>query len=400
VNIRRLLIIPVLVSCFAGTPDFAEGGSPYEANGLGIIIPDNTGKSRSLGSAGIALGDGTNMMRGNPALLGTFTRHSYSVSMLHDRATMFMGGSEQPSYAKTNPDLLKFVLPLGRGIVASWGLSPYSRTDVTIGVNPEPGSNYSDKVKTSGGINISTMGIAGSIKQKLYLGVALNYHFGTNEENWTRTFDSDSDLHSRTNYLKKKYKGYSTTFGILANPHKSMSVGIGYTTQADLDMNVVVRSGNLLDPEIPFTKRNTKLPSVMRMGVSSQFGSRLTAVFDYSFEQWEDIAETDKEKLMYNNSYQFGGGLRFVPSTRMNAPFYMKLPLSAGFKYRTLYYKSYPKIDTVSERAVTLGFEMPLKKRIGILISSLEYGVRGDKGKNGWDETYISFGLSLVGMIR
>lgn len=399
-NIRRLLIIPVLVSSFAGTPDFAEGGSPYEANGFGTIIPDNTGKSRSLGSAGIALGDGTNMMRGNPALLGTFTRHSYSVSMLYDRATMFMDGIDQPSYAKSKPNLLKFVIPFGRGIVASWGLSPYSRTDVTIGINPEPGNNYSDKVKTSGGINISTLGIAGSIKQKLYFGAALNYHFGTNEENWTRTFDSDSDLQGRTNYLKKKYKGYSTTFGILANPYKSMSVGFGYTTQTDLEMNVMVRSGNLLDPEIPFTGRNTKLPSVLRMGVSSQFGRRLTAVFDYSFEQWEDIAETAKEKLMYNNSYQFGGGLRFVPSTRINAPFYMKLPLSAGFKYRTLYYKSYPKIDTVSERAVTLGLEMPLKKRIGTLTSSLEYGVRGDKSKNGWDETYLSFELSLVGMIR
>jgi len=243
VNIRRLFILPVLIGCFAGITDFAECGSPYEANGLGTIVPDNNGLSRSLGSGGIALGDGKNMMRGNPALLGTFTRHTYSISMLYERATMYLDGIDQPSYAKSKPNLLKFVIPLGRGIVASWGLSPYSRTDVTIGINPESGANYSDKVKTSGGINISTLGIAGSIKQRLYFGAALNYHFGTNEEDWTRTFASASELHGRTNYLRKKFKGYSTTIGILANPYKRMTVGVGYTTKADLDMNVMVRSG-------------------------------------------------------------------------------------------------------------------------------------------------------------
>ena len=58
------------------------------------------------------------------------------------------------------------------------------------------------------------------------------------------------------------------------------------------------------------------------------------------------------------------------------------------------------EIETVSEMAFTLGIEFPLKENIGLLISSLEYGIRGDKDKNGWDETYMALGLSLVGKIR
>ena len=106
---RRLVKISVLLSALVCFPHDARCGSPYAANGLGTIIPDDVGRSRSLGSAGIALGDGVNMMRGNPALPATFSNHSYSISMLYDRTKTFTGGSDQPTYAKTKPIL---VLPI------------------------------------------------------------------------------------------------------------------------------------------------------------------------------------------------------------------------------------------------------------------------------------------------
>ncbi|MBN1292290.1 MAG: hypothetical protein JXB48_10665 [Candidatus Latescibacteria bacterium] len=390
----------ILTSILLLLPQKADCGSPYAANGLGILVPDDQGRAQTMGSAGAAYGDGMNLMRGNPALLGTVTTHTYAISMLYDKTKMFYGGTEQPEYARTNPSLVKFVFPLGRGLVVSWGLSPYSRADAKININAEPGVKYNDKLTTSGGINISTVGFAGSIKKRLYLGIAFNYHFGAIDENWTRIFDEDMDLHNTTDYLKRKYKGYSATFGVLVNPYKQTYVGFGYTTQAALDLNVVVHPGSVLESEIPVERTKVNLPSMIRMGVSSQLASRLITVLDYSYELWEDAAKTTKEKAMYNNSHHFGGGIRLLPSTRFNASYYKTVPVSLGFKIGTQYYKSYPKIDVVSEKAVTMGFEFPLKGKIGILISSFEYGTRGDKDKNGWDETYFSFGLSLIGKIR
>ncbi|MCE5251594.1 hypothetical protein LLG96_15400 [bacterium] len=394
------VMITAFLMCFIYILPEGRCGSLYSANGLGIVLPDDVGRAKALGGAGIAVGDGINMMRGNPALLASFSSPSYGFSAVYDNAKTFTGGTERPVYAKTNFNLLKFVLPIRKGIVIGWGLSPFSRTDAIITLPKEPDSQYQDEMKTRGGINISTIGIAGTVKNRVSFGVALNYHFGTIEEDWKRTFPADSGLNTATDYLKKKYKGYSTTFGILVNPYKTTYIGIGYTTQTDLTMNAVLHPGDSLDPEVPILTKKTRIPSIFRMGVSSLVGTHLMATFDYSYEKWENAAKTEKEKEMYNDSIRFGGGVRYKPSNKFNAPYYLTVPVSAGFRYGTLYYKSYPEIDTVTEKALTFGLEFPLKKNIGKLISSFEYGVRGDKDKNGWDETFYSFSLSLIGKIK
>ena len=103
---------------------------------------------------------------------------------------------------------------------------------------------------------------------------------------------------------------------------------------------------------------------------------------------------------MYSNSVRYGGGLRFTPSTRINAPFYLKLPISAGFKAGTLYYNSYPLIESVKEKSFTMGIEIPFGKGTGRLYNSIEYGIRGDKSKNGWEETFFRYGISFIGSIK
>ena len=121
---------------------------------------------------------------------------------------------------------------------------------------------------------------------------------------------------------------------------------------------------------------------------------------DIKFAQWEDAARQPKEKEMYNNTYRFGAGLRYILSSRPSAKYYETLPLSAGFRFGTLYYKSSPKINPVFEKAVTLGIELPLKGEVGSIIISFEYGLRGDKNKNGWDENFMSVGVLLIGKIK
>ena len=49
---------------------------------------------------------------------------------------------------------------------------------------------------------------------------------------------------------------------------------------------------------------------------------------------------------------------------------------------------------------MTCGLEFPLFGNLGTLIGTFEYGVRGDKDKNGWDETFMSIGISLSGVIQ
>ena len=396
----RSVAVSLLLFVVLLFPGEAYCGSPYSAGGLGFIIPDETGFSQAIGGAGTAVGNGVNMMRGNPALLGTFKIPTYSLATHYDNIQTDIDNPDKPVYAKLNLSLIKFVLPLGKGIVMGWGLSPYSRTDVTINISSNPGDIFQDKMKSSGGINVSTFGLSSSIRNRVFFGASVNYYFGVIAENWTRTFPDNPEMHGKTDYLNRKFSGYSASAGILVNPFKRVFLGAGYTTKADVDMNIVLHAGSSLDPEVPVTTRKVNLPSTLRLGISSRFTDRVIAAFDYTVEWWEDAAVTPRDKLMYSDSMRYGGGLRFTPSARINAPFYLKLPISAGFKAGTLYYNSYPLIESVKEKSLTLGIEIPFGGGTGRLYNSFEYGIRGDKSKNGWEETFFRYGLSFIGIIK
>ena len=390
-------IISLLMFIFILVTPLGWCGSPYSANGIGVLIPDDFGISRGLGGAGIALDNGRNALRENPALIASFTKPSYSFDVVYNRTTTYTGGTEQPTFGKLSPRLFKFVFPLSKRVVIGWGLTPLSQTDVSMVI---PGDGFSDRVKVTGGVNVSTTSIAVSFKDFLRLGVSLNYNFGAIQEEWETTFPDATDLHQSTDTLRRKFKGYSVSLGAITHVIPHLTIGLGYTGSSDMDLTISVQPEDITDSETIHTKKTISLPSIVRFGVSSSFGKRVITVLDVSLAQWEKAAKTTKEKEMYNDTYTVGTGIRFIPSTSMTAPYYQTLPLSLGFKVGTMYYKSYPIVDTVLEKAITGGIEFPFKKSPGSLFVSAEVGTRGDKEKNGWDETYIIFGLSLLGTIK
>ena len=369
----------------------------YSSNGIGQIVHDEAGRPKTMGGAGIANDDGKNVLRGNPALLSSFKGHSYSFGATYDKNTAFFGGKENPEYAKTNPDMFKFVVPVAKGIVAGWGLTPFSRAESIIGFTHK---DYTDKLTFTGGINVSSISIAGSYRDFIRFGISYNYYFGMIEEKWERTFTNNDGLYEPIDSIKRKYKGSGTTVGILVHLLKNTSVGIGYTGKSDLDKTVRVRPGNYSNPETNYDTGKVSLPARWRFGVSSVFRRRFTACMDISLAQWEKAAITPTEKEMYTNTYRFGAGVRYEPAQTPEKSIYKKLPISAGFKFGTMYYKSHPEVETVFEKAVTFGIELPFKENVASLITSFEFGTRGDKSKNGWDETYTSIGLLLIGTIK
>ena len=374
-------------------------GAPYSANGIGIVIPDNGVISSGMGGAGIANDDGKNFLRDNPAMLAGFTAHTLSFGVEYNWNTMNTDEAGNLTYAKLISNQIKIVLPVMKGIVFGWGLSPYSRSEVVINI-PDPEERFTDKMTSTGGINISSVALAGSYRDIIRFGYALNYNFGMIQEDWTRKFTNSDEFGGMTNYIKKKYKGYSSTVSILVHLFDKMSVGIGYTSKADIEMNVLIRPKDISNKEHTFPKENVSLPARWCFGITSELSRRLSASMDLSYVLWEDAAVFPKEKEMYNDTYSFGAGMRLKPPLGLNLPFYQKIPVSAGFRFATIYYKSYPVVDTISEKAVTLGIEFPFMENNGSLISSFEYGIRGDKSINGWDETFMNVRFFFVGAIK
>jgi hypothetical protein len=167
-----------------------------------------------------------------------------------------------------------------------------------------------------------------------------------------------------------------------------------------MDVSVHLKPGNQDNQDILVEKGAADLPASYRLGVAAELSSRLSDAADLTRSEWSNAARTDHEKSMYNDTYSFGAGIRFVPSTSPIAGYLSTIPLSAGFRIGTLYYKSFPKIESLREIAITFGVEIPFKNGSGGLITSYEIGKRGDANSNGWDETFVKIGVSLAGVIK
>jgi long-subunit fatty acid transport protein len=312
-----------------------------------------------------------------------------------------MGNDSDFTYAKSLPNAFKIVLPIHKGIVLGWGLYPYSRTDINMLFNgSQDGVQTKDELSSTGGVNVSSASIAGSFRNYVRVGFAYNYNFGMISENWERTFPSDSLLTSSYYLLKRKFGGYSKSVGIVTNVTKWITLGGGYTTKSEMNQRITVHTGTISDPEKTLTTITTVLPETWRTGVMFKFGEKFSAGSDYTFAGWEKAARTSKEKQLYNDATRIGVGFHYNPTPRFSDSYYKKIPVSVGFSYGSLYYKSYPVIDTVTEKSVTIGVEFPLQRNAGSILTSFEYGKRGDKSKNGWDENFMCFGISFIGRMQ
>lgn len=390
---------PVFLLLLAFTASSAQSGSPSSANGIGVIVDDNTGRSRGMGGAGMAIDDGWSLNRGNPALISSFKKPAYGIGFLYNRAVIKPQEGSSLMYARSDPTLIRFVLPIYRGVSMGWGLAPVSRTDVKIALPSDPGDISSDTVTSSGGVNLTSFELAGRYRA-VRAGVALNYYFGVIEEDWARDFHGAPGMNNTVDYIKRKYRGYGLTLGALARVTRRISAGLGYTTPVSMNMSVHLWPENRADLDILVEKRKTDLPAAWRLGVAAELSRRLSAAADFAFSRWSNAARTEREKNMYTDTSSFGAGIRFIPSVSPTAGYLSTIPLSAGFRTGTLYYKSWPKTKRIRETAVTFGVEIPFKSGSGGLITSCELGKRGDANSNGWDETFVTVGISLVGMIK
>lgn len=168
-----------------------------------------------------------------------------------------------------------------------------------------------------------------------------------------------------TDYLRKEYKGYGMTLGLLAKAPLKTTVGFGYSTKAKLDRTVNLKLRSYDNDDILLENGKTDIPSRWRIGVTKDFSRKLTAAADFSQAFWSDAARTQKEKQQYQDTYTFSAGMRYIPALNSTASYLSTIPLSLGFRIGNQYYKSYPKIESIPERAITLGLEFPFKEKQG-----------------------------------
>lgn len=399
---KTALLILIISLCFS----FSAGATSfYSSKGLGTITEGISAQGFAMGGIGISLLEGRALSNLNPAsnLPAGITRlsvnlYSESISQSND------AGSGQSYYANALGG--QFLVPIGKKYSFTIGAAPLFLTDYRYRSEGGTGeTSHLNILSGKGSLNKAYMGFFANIKQRLSLGLSLNFAFGKYDEHWQIDYYSDY-YHDTKDILHTKLSGFNLTTGMIANIFRTWNLGAVVSTPLHLKTEHTMTHN--------FTKKISEYSSdyaksfltagelnlPLSWGVGSSvrlFKKKLILIGEYFNQPFSQT--TTVEENMGTDSFdyhRFSLGLEYLPSTDPFSRYYRHIPLRAGFFYKQLPTK-YVSTNPVKEYGLTFGLGFPFYFSMGRIDFGLALGKRGELTQNPVEEKFINFMVSITG---
>jgi len=310
-------------------------------------------RSRAMGGAGAALGNGAYSLVDNPAALAfepgsRIQLQGNLARVTEDRlvplfdtfdsyVTMSAVAVNDHNYANLSGGV---VLELEKsGIQLSAGI--FDRYDPRYNYQDERRSTdfppNRDRITSTltiveeGMLQSLTVGAAIPLLEKrLDVGAAVNYYFGT----FTNSVDTVFYLvegapgSADQQQLERSLDGYSITLGVAAHLSERIAVGLAFETPPQLSQDATFSSNSAPDSS---ASGDLDLPLRVQGGVTYHPRNTFQTTFaaDVVYMPWSNITDTVVPSQNYEDSWQVRFGLEHV--------FYNKLPGRIGFMYGNSY---------------------------------------------------------------
>jgi len=420
--IQKIFITALLVSLrltisFAQTtPISSLGTSPstitssaYSVYGLGESTFNGT--TENIGKGGLST-----------AVVNYFSpSFSNAATFSHNRLTTFQVGirlSEKQQLTDrtknwSNNGSLNYstlAFPVNKWWGCGVGLIPtyaqgYDLTQDSVNV-PFGLANY--KFSGKGNINKLAFGNAinpfkwfsDSIAPDFSIGFGIGYMFGTNKSHNAIEYVNYNNLGYYNQLIIKEniYNGLTYNAGII---HKfkvakkiDMSVGATYDftsklkTSKSLDIYNYITNLPVTDSvsKAITTDLKTTLPAKIGLGFTLIFNNNLIVGVDYKNEQWSKFQHgTDVNNLKNSNTYILGFEYN---AHKQSGGFLLNTNYRLGFRYKQLPYA--PNGVALDEKAVSIGFGLPIKRSFSSVNIGFEMAQRGTKLNGLIQENYFS----------
>lgn len=401
-HIFRILVF-VLASLSLSAQN--ESNSPYSRFGLGDLQSFSTAAQSAMGGVGIASYDPLYINVSNPA--------SYS-SVFAQRFTMQTGGihttnllqtsTQNQVVNSTNFNYLIFSFPLSKFWGTSVGLLPYSEKSYSFSdTSTDPSADL--LFEGNGGLTRIYFGNSININKNLSIGANLNYLFG-NLNSSRKVFFNDISVFNTKINEDVNINGFYFDFGLMYKVKlgKWNSV-LGFTVENGSEISAektslieTFRSGGefeLIEDTISFDQQ---LGGSLVLPTSKGFGLAL------SNEQWKIMADykTDnwKEYNLFGvnddleNSSRLALGFEFVPDKKSINRYYKMIRYRLGM-YNSKTYLNL-KNQQLNEKAITLGFGLPLKRSGALVNLSAEFGQMGTTNDGLIQESFAIFKIGFI----
>ena len=382
-----------------------ESNSPYSRFGLGDLQSVSTATQSAMGGVGLAIYDPLSINVSNPA--------SYS-SVLSQRFTMQTGGIHTTKQLQTNAQSqvvnstnfnhLLFSFPLSKFWGTSVGLLPFSEMSYSFSdLSTDPAAEL--MFEGNGGLTRFYLGNAVSVNKNISLGANLNYLFGNLNSIRKVLFDDVSIFNSKINE-DINVNGFYFDFGLMykANLGKWNSV-IGLTLDNGSEISAektalieTFRSGGefeLIEDTISFDQQldgTLQLPTSMGLGLAIN-NEHWKIMADYKNDNWEEYELFGVNDDLKNSS-RLALGLEFVPDKKSINKYYKMIRYRLGMYSSKTYLNL--KNQQLNEKAITLGFGLPLKRSGSLLNLSAEFGQMGTTDDGLIQESFARFKIGFI----
>ena len=382
-----------------------ESNSPYSRFGLGDLQSFSTATQSAMGGVGIASYDPLSINVINPA--------SYS-SVFAQRFTMQTGGihttkllqtsTQNQVVNSTNFNYLMFSFPLSKFWGTSVGLLPYSEKSYSFSdAITDPSADL--LFEGNGGLTRIYFGNSINVNKNLSIGANLNYLFG-NLNSSRKVFFNDVSVFNTKINEDININGFYFDFGLIFKDKlgKWNSV-IGFTMDNGSEISAektslieTFRSGGefeLIEDTISFDQQlggSLVLPTSMGFGLALS-NEQWKIMADFKSDDWEEYNLFGTNDDLENSS-RSALGFEFVPDKKSINRYYKMIRYRLGMYSSKTYLNL--KNQQLDEKAITLGFGLPLKRSGSLVNLSAELGQMGTTDDGLIQESFARFKIGFI----
>ena len=400
----------IVIACFFfSLLSNAQSGtaSPYSFFGIGESRFKGNHENRSMGGLNVEQ-DSLHINILNPASFAAIRFTTFTIGGNYT-TTSLKTDSKNENAQRTTLDYLAVALPLGK-IGVGFGLMPYTSVGYNIQSTSSEPDGVNNVLKGTGGLNKAFFSIGYTIVPNLVVGADIQYNFGrinnTNLEFINGVFVGTEEKN------KADLNGFATNFGVMykrkifekTNFYSSFT----YTPEAKLTstntktistvnynenfdvavIDALAEKEIITDLTIP-----DKMSFGFGVGKTRKWLLGTQMVFQNVGKLTDDFNTVSNVSYGKYSSYSLGGF--YVPNYNVFSRYFEKVVYRGGLKYT----KTGTEINSkeIDEKALTLGFGMPIIGSISNVNVGLEYGIRGTTSAGLVQENYftLSFSFSL-----
>jgi hypothetical protein len=348
-----LFIITVFITCSVNGQK--QVNSPYSRFNLGSIVPSGSYRSLAMGGTGVAMRDNNSIYFVNPSSYSSIDTTSflldfgsdYSISVLSDGVNKY--NSDDMNFGH-----LLIGFPLAKGLGFATGLVPVSNGYYNIqeilkegdpGYDPLTGKIMSTH-KGDGSLTNFFIGTGLRLTKNFSIGANLKILFGELDRTNQFEFEDYANSFGQYNSEKLKIRGLNFDYGAqyTAKLKKDyfFTAGISFTAAKNYrsDFEKVSErfasyAASAYSPDTLYyinnsSKDSTRLPSVIRLGVSFGKKDKFVAGIDYISSNWTKAKIHGSPASYLANSKSLLFGVEYIPDKFSNSSFLSRIDYRLG----------------------------------------------------------------------